>query len=243
MWSIGDDDEDALTKARSIMPYEWAKDLVVDGLPGAAGVDLTGSLAIEVPRGWKDLLGVPYSVIEDSINMVESWQSGAHFRALGETPFTPLALRNAMRGLELYGTGQRTRSGKDINYFGETGARKINTREAILKTLVGLQPVSVSKGYEAYKATKTMQEAIKRRKIKWADRYVNAMKNGDSKARDEVLKEVKEWNAKATKAKKFYRIIDLRKAIEYRLRPNSKAVPKKMRARAKIIAKQWGAQQ
>lgn len=161
LWAIGDDDEDMLTKARESVPSTWMKDLIVYGLPGAtAGVDLTGSLSIEVPRGWKDLIGVPYAAIEDSVNMTKSYQSGATFRALAETPFTPIVARNAMRGIELFTTGHGTRSGRDISAPGERGPRKITGPEAVKKALLGLQPTSVSKGYGAYQATRRLKESL-----------------------------------------------------------------------------------
>jgi hypothetical protein len=240
LWAMGDDDEDSMTIVRESLPHEWLRDLVVYGLPGAAGVDLTGSLSIEVPRSWKDLVGVPYAMIEDTVNTVESLKSGANFRALSETPFTPIAVRNAMRGIELYTHGQYTRSGKAINYHGARGPRKIGAGEAVLKSLMGLQPVSSSKAYSGYKATRKMQDALQERKSDWANRYVNAMVRMDATAMESVKAEVDEWNTKAREEGKPHRLIDIRNAVAYRLKPNSQFLPKILRKEAEQIAEAWG---
>lgn len=239
MWAMGGDDEDPYTKARAVMPNDWLKDLVVYGLPGVAGADLTGSLSIEVPRSWGDLLGVPFAAWEDTVNMVESLKSGQTFRAISETPLTPIAVRNAMRGIELYRKGQRTRGGKDINLAGEVGPKKITALESYLKSLLGLQPVSVSKGYGAYRATKALQEGVSRRKTKFADRFMNAYNDDDRDGMEAVLREVAEWNEAAAKEGKYWKLIDLRQTLKRRRQVNLLQIPKLMRGRALKIAEEW----
>ena len=239
LWATGDDDEDAITRARAALPQDWMKDMVTYGLPGVAGIDLTGSLGIEVPRGWKDLIGVPYSMIEDTVNTIESLQSGAKYRALSETPFTPLSVRNAMRGIELYTAGQRTRSGKDINYPGDPGAKKISAIEAIGKSVGGFQPTSVSKGYGSYQATQRLRDSLQRKKSKLADRYVNALKSGDEETLKEIKKNVVKWNKEAREEGKPYKIIDIRNSIKYRLRPNIQEIPKNLRRKVLELSNQW----
>ena len=240
LWALGDDDEDVLTRTRELIPSTWLKDMIVYGLPGAAGVDLTGSLSIEVPKTWEDLIGVPWAAVEDTVNTIESLKSGANFRALSETPFTPTSVRNAMRGLELYSEGQRTRSGKAINFYGQEGPRKITGTEAVLKSLAGLQPVSVSKGYAAYRATRKMQKALQERKSKWASRFVNAMIRHNFAEMEKVKAEVREWNDKARQEGKNHKIIDIRRSVKYRLKSGSTNMPKVMRKRAREIAGEWG---
>jgi hypothetical protein len=239
LWALGDDDEDALTKVREAMPNNWLKDMVVYGLPGAsAGWDFSGSLSIEVPRNWKDIIGVPYAVIEDSVNTIKSLKSGQAYRALSETPFTPISARNIMRGIELRITGQRTRSGRDISYPTEYGARKISTLEMITKGL-GIQPTKISKGYQAYRASKEMEEAIKERKRQWADRYVNAFKNNDYEAMQRVQREVEKWNQAMIKKGKPYLVVNLKSSIQNRLRPSIKFTPKRLRGRVLETYEVW----
>lgn len=243
LWAIGDDDEDALTKARAMMPSEWMKDLVVYGLPGVVGVDFTGSLSIEVPRSWIDIFGVPYSTFyEDPTNTIRSLRSGAKFRALSETPFTPLSVRNAMRGIDLYVTGQRTRGGRDITFYGQQGPRKISAKEAIGKGVVGLQPTSVSSGYKAHRAIKKMEQSLKERKRRWADRYVNAYRKGDGEGKEKVLEEIRQWNQKAREEGKSHLYVsNIKRMIQSRLGSGYQYLPKQMRGRAKEISEQWGA--
>lgn len=241
MWALGDDDEDPMTKVREMMPTPFTRDLVSHGLIGAAaGADITGSIAIEVPRKWSDIIGVPYSVGEDIYNTASSLKSGQVYRALSETPITPMAIKNAMRGVELFTTGQRSRSGKDINYPGEKGPRKIGGGEAVMKSVLGLQPLSVSKGYEAYQSAGKLKDAISERKRQWADRYVNAVRRGDRREQNLIEKEIREWNQKARAEGRTYRIVDIRKMIRSRMdEDNMKSMPRAMRGRVRDIAAGW----
>ncbi len=238
-WVLGDDDKDPLTVARGYMPYDWMKDIMTYGLPGVIGFDLTGSLSIEAPRNWKDIIGVPYAMWEDSVNTVKSLHSGQTYRAISEMPITPITVRNAMRGLELYTKGQVSRTGKAINYLDRMGPRKITTKEAIGKSLIGLQPTSVSKGYSAYKATARMEKAIQRRKANWTSRYVNALRAEDDNTKRKVLAEIDKWNKQAIKKKQFYKVINIKDAVKSRLQPGYKGIPKKMRKEALKISEQW----
>ena len=241
MSAMGDDDEDALTKIRGMMPNKFMQDMMVYGLSGAVGgVDLSGSLSIEVPRNFKDIVGVPYAIYEDSMNMVKSIKSGNQYRAVAETPFTPIAVRNAMRGIELYTRGQRTRGGKAINVPGEREPRKITGVEAVKKTVLGLQPIEVSSGYKAYQATQKMKSEIRDKKTAWADQYANAKIDKDLKEMIKIKKEVREWNTKARKEKKFWRIVDIDKMVESRLEGGKiKGIPKSMRKESKERYAAW----
>ncbi|OGW44444.1 MAG: hypothetical protein A2Y66_01755 [Nitrospirae bacterium RBG_13_41_22] len=239
LWALDKDDEDVFTKVRGVLPNQWTRDIVTYGLPGVAGVDFTGSLSIEVPTGWKDLIGVPYSFIEDTMNTTESLKSGAGWKALSETPFTPLSARNAMRGIELYTTGQRTRGGKDINYPGQPGPRKITGMEALGKSLLGLQPVSVSKGYGSYKANQQVQEYVKNKKQKFVDRYINAFKDEDQEKMQKIIGEVNKHNEQVVREGKPYLQIYIFDAVKNRLRPSIQSIPKNLRNKALEISETW----
>jgi hypothetical protein len=236
---LGDDDDDYMTELRSMMPWNWLKDMVVYGLPGVVGVDFSGSLAIEVPKTWSDIIGVPAAAVEDTMNMWQSYKAGQPFRALSESPFTPLAVRNAMSAYTLATRGQMSRSGKAINYFGEIGPRKITTTEALLKGVVGLQPTSSSKSFAAYEATRKMEETVKDRKGRYADQYVNAMRTGDAEGMAQVLREVLAWNMEhAFKRNRPEMEIDIEDSIKSRLRQGSE-VPVNMRRKALEISREW----
>jgi hypothetical protein len=235
--AAGEDDKDAMTEIRKLVPEEWMKDMIVYGLPGAGGVDLTGSLSIEFPRGWNELLGIPYAVYDDTNKMIKSWKSGQKYRAVSESPITPISMRNAMRAVELASTGQRTRSGRDINYPGEVGPRKITKSQATLKAL-GFQPTSVSKGYAAYEAESRVG-AIDEKKSRYADRYVNALRRNDKDEMKKILSEINDWNKKAVKSGNWHRIINIRNAISSRLATGMSNIPKNQRKRAMEIYKEW----
>ncbi|MCK5421243.1 MAG: hypothetical protein KAJ08_03725 [Deltaproteobacteria bacterium] len=200
---------------------------------------MSGSLSIEVPRNWKDIVGVPYAVAKDTANMIDSFKAGQTFRALSETPFTPMALRNAMRGFELYTEGQRTRSGRAISKTGEVTPRKISGAEAIKKGVFGLQPTKMSKGYAAYQATSKPLRVAAEKKKRAADRFMNAFNRDDYEAMRGVLGEITEWNAKALREGKYYMIIDIKGMVESRMKPGIKSIPKQHRANALRIANEW----
>jgi len=239
LWVFGKDDEDALTKIRSGLPRDWLKDIVTYGLPGAGGIDLSGSLSIEVPRSWQDLIGVPYAMYEDTRNSFESYKSGKTFRAISELPFVPIAIRNAMRGIELYTEGQTTRGGRDINYPGKVGPKKLTGAEAIRKTVFGLQPTSVSKGYAAYSASERAIEVLQERKKRFTDRMANAIKSGDSDEVDKIKKEIAEYNLRMKEAGKPHMVVDIKEGLKIRFEPGIKSIPKQQRGNALRISEQW----
>ena len=136
--------------------------------------------------------------------------------------------------------GQRTRSGKDINYPGETGARKITGWEAVKKGVFGIQPTSVSSGYKAYYALSKMKKKIAEKKTAWADRYVNAVRRGDEEERYKIIKEILEWNLAAAEDQKPWRYININRLIKNRMAMDSlRGMPKIQRPRALAISQAW----
>lgn len=236
---IDKDDDDPLTDVRRLFPETWMRDLVVYGLPGVGGFDLSGSLSIEVPRNWKDIIGIPYAIGEDSYNAYVSWKAGQSFRALSEMPFTPIAVRNAMRGLELYKHGQYTRSGRAINAPGETKAQRLTGWEAIEKAIIGLQPVKLSKGYAAYQALDKTGKFIDNKKRMFADRYTNALVRNDQNAIESTRKDIEKWNQIAIESGKPYLMINVKPSVEHRLKPSIYSIPKNQRQNAIDIYKSW----
>jgi hypothetical protein len=238
MWVIGRDDEDALTKVRSGLPRDWMKDMVTYGLPGVAGIDLTGSLSIEVPRNWQDIIGVPYSIMDDSVKSYESWKSGQTFRAVSELPVTPMAVKNAMRGMELYLYGQTTRSGKAVTKPTQVKPRKISAARAVQKGVFGLQPTELSKGYAAYRASGKPLKKLEKKKKYFADRYTNALRKGDGSHKI-VEKELREYNKKMREMGKPYMVVDPGAMIKSRFKPGIESIPKKLRGKTIETYQQW----
>ncbi len=234
-----DEDEDPMTEIRSKIPSKKLKDVVTYGLPGAAGFDITGSLGMSLPQNFFDILGVPYAMVEDTNNMMMSIKSGDYYRSVAETPITPMVIRNAMRGNELYEKGQKTRSGRMITEPGTATPKKLTGVEAVGKGIFGLQPTSMSKGYAAYRATKKATESMSEKKRYLANRYANAIRREDKKEIAKIKAEIKAWNAKAKKENKPYRVIDIRGMLKSRLKTRGSMAPKIMRRREKEITTQW----
>jgi hypothetical protein len=239
MSAIGKEDEDALTKIRENLPHNWTRDLVTYGLPGIGGIDMSGSLSIEFPRSWIDVFGVPYATYEDSLNTIESWKSGQKFRALSESPVTPIVVRNLFRGIDLYVYGQTTRSGRAISKPTEVSPQKLTLVQAIRKAGLGLQPTTLSSGYAAYQASRKAQTVINDKKKYFANRYVNAIRKNDNAEMKRIGAEIAQWNKDAIKIGKPYLVIDIRKMIESRLRPAIKTQPKMMRPNVLRISEAW----
>jgi hypothetical protein len=239
MWAIGDDDEDAMTKIRENLPYNWLRDLVTYGLPGIGGIDTSGSLSIEFPRSWKDIIGVPYAIMEDTANTMESWKSGQKFRAISETPFTPMVMRNAIRGMDLYLYGQTTRSGRAISKPGEVEPIKLNEYEMFRKAVLGLQVTKLSSGYSGFQATMKPGDVLSRKKTYFVNRFVNAIRRGDDDAQAKVIAEVLKWNAEKIADGKPHLAIDPRKMIIERQKPGIMSIPKNLRGNALAISNAW----
>jgi hypothetical protein len=238
MWALGRDDEDAMTAIREVVP-DWARDTVTYGLPGAAGVDISGSLSLDMPREWYELLGVPYAAYKDTLNMVESWKSGQPGRAIAESPVTPIMVRNAMRGIDTYVYGQYTRSGRPINAPGEYGPRKIDEFDLVKKVALGFQPIDIVKGYSQTKALDKALDMVDSKKKYLSDRYANAIITNNESEQKQVWIEVAKWNERMLADGKPHLVIDLKRSIESRMRQPIQTIPKQQRGNALRTAWAW----
>lgn len=239
MWAIGDDDDDAMTAIRAMLPEGWIRDLVTYGLPGVAGVDISGSLSLDFPREWYEILGVPYAAYKDTLNMVQSWKAGQTTRAIAESPITPMMVRNAMRGLDLYTEGQMTRSGRPINSPDKIGPRKIDSVDLFKKSVLGFQPVEISKGYAQSQALDKAMDKADNKKKYLSDRYVNAIMRNDESEQKAVWIEVEKWNDEISRSGKPHLMIDLKGGIMSRMRQPIQTIPKAMRGNALSTAEAW----
>lgn len=235
---VGDDDDDPLTKAREMMPEKWMKDMVVYGLPGVVGWDVSGSLNIELPTSWTDILGAPTAFYQDTVNMINAWESGLRMKAAASSPITPQVVRNAMRGIELATKGMTTRSGRNINMYGEVGAKKITEWEAAAKFL-GFQPTGVSNIRRSYEAVKKIEEGLTEKKQELADRYVNAYRDKDMDEVREIREEIREWNENVVKKGKPWAKISIKSMIKSRRKGGIDFVPKQLRGKAVETSRVW----
>lgn len=250
------DDDDWTEKIRSWLPQNnLLRDVACYGVPAMAGVNIGGSLKMETPltrglTGGKtpqevltdsigDIIGIPYDllVVKPS-RVMEAHSKGNTWRMLEEA--APVAVKNGMQAWRLYSEGQTTMTGRPINDPGEKGARRLSSGESFGK-LLGFQPVSSTKSYDAYAATKHADQV---RSDKIDELTVLALKTydaGDSAGRREANRELREWNERMKAEGKPHMLItlkDVMRRVKARRREN-RATPKAMQKRARQQAV-WG---
>lgn len=250
------DDDDWTEKIRSWLPQNnLLRDVACYGAPAMAGVNIGGSLKMETPltkglMGGKtpqevltdsigDIIGIPYDllVVKPS-RVMEAHSKGNTWRMLEEA--APVAVKNGMQAWRLYSEGQTTMTGRPINDPGEKGARRLSSGESFGK-LLGFQPVSSTKSYDAYAATKHADQV---RSDKIDELTVLALKTydtGDSAGRREANRELREWNEKMKAEGKPHMLItlkDVMRRVKARRREN-RATPKAMQKRERQQAV-WG---
>lgn len=210
--------ETPVTHARKNIDSQLMRDLVSYGSLGAMGVDLHGSLGIELPKNFTDILGVPWAVIEDSARMGADLKLHDYIRALEDAPFTPMVVRNAMSGYRQYTKGTYTRTGTPIGDLmgGTKEPRKLDFKDFILKAIFGFQGVSASKAYEAYRELTAKKKEVSDVRVRLAKKYVEAKRKGDRKEMRNIKQWLLVWNKEAKADGKRYLVIDLTKSIEYR---------------------------
>ena len=219
------DDDDWTEKIRSWLPQNnLLRDVACYGAPAMAGVNIGGSLKMETPltkglMGGKtpqevltdsigDIIGIPYDllVVKPS-RVMEAHSKGNTWRMLEEA--APVAVKNGMQAWRLYSEGQTTMTGRPINDPGEKGARRLSSGESFGK-LLGFQPVSSTKSYDAYAATKHADQV---RSDKIDELTVLALKTydtGDSAGRREANRELREWNERMKAEGKPHMLITLK---------------------------------
>lgn len=254
--AVTGDDDDWTELIRSHLPESnLLRDVVCYGTPAMAGVNIGGSLKMETPltkglTGGKtpqevltdsigDIIGIPYDllVVKPS-RVMEAHSKGNTWRMLEEA--APVALKNGMQAWRLYSEGQTTMTGRPINDPGEKGARRLSSGESFGK-LLGFQPVSSTKSYDAYAATKHADQV---RSDKIDELTVLALKTydtGDPAGRREVNRELREWNERMKAEGKPHMLINLKdvmRRVKSRRREN-RATPKAMQKRERQQAV-WG---
>ncbi len=230
-------DEDPATLARRKIKNPLLKDVMTFGLTGLGGVDLHGSLGMELPTSITELFGVPYAIIEDSIRMNDFYQIDDYSRMIESSPVTPMVVRNAMAGYRMATEGAYTKTGKPIGDIvgGKVEPRKLTTAEFVRKSF-GFQPTTNTKSYSAYEGLRKSIESHNKKKSILATRFINALREKDKKAIASIRKEIFKWNTTTGKSKPHLRI-DIRRLIKTR-RTASKP-PKQFRRHAQQLRQAW----
>lgn len=155
--------------------WEEYTEALLYGLPGALGIDLTGSIGIEPPGQRElgagqpeeilgevalDLFGVPAGIAQDFLQSAEQLYHGDFGRAFEESPFTPQVLARYLAGTRMEEQGLVTRRG-DIMRDELGQAKRLSPQATEMKKFPGFQPTELSEHYRTY-------EAQKAEKTRWA---------------------------------------------------------------------------
>lgn len=233
LFADGDDPERKL--------YNWAyknggknaADVLFYGMPSMAGVTISGSLGMELPilqdlkgdKPWgrqilssgMEIFGVPVAMLEKIGNTFESAGKGDYWRATEEA--LPTAASNVMKAIRLADEGMTTRSGKPIA-DGTGRPIKLSKSESVAKAL-GFQPVRQSKAFDAHKGQSDVEAFKKNKQDELVTRYLKAFRAKDMAAKEEVLREWRNYNNKMIREDKRHLVIKpLYPLAMQRMKPN-----------------------
>ena len=253
--ATGDDDDWTEAIRKQLPQNTMLRDIVCYGLPAGAGVNLGGSLKMELAltggmqkggtpkevltEGIGDIIGIPWDMfVERPSKVMEAMRADNYWRAVEEV--VPTAVSNGMKAWRLATEGQKTLKGRDINDPGEQGARKLSSGEAFGK-LLGFQPVSATRSYDAYTASKHSDSVRADKADEVATIMVKALDAGDSAEMVRARKVLKDWNLKMEEeGKPHMRILmkDVQKRVTQRRR-KARMTPK-ARQRGEAFQSVWG---
>lgn len=253
--ATGDDDDWTEAIRKQLPQNTMLRDIVCYGLPAGAGVNLGGSLKMELAltggmqkggtpkevltEGIGDIIGIPWDMfVERPSKVMEAMRADNYWRAVEEV--VPTAVSNGMKAWRLATEGQKTLKGWDINDPGERGARRLSSGEALGK-LLGFQPVSATRSYDAYAASRHSDSVRADKADEVATIMVKALDAGDSAEMVRARKVLKDWNAKMEKeGKPHMRILmkDVQKRVTQRRR-QARLTPK-ARQKGEAFQSVWG---
>ena len=253
--ATGDDDDWTEAIRKQLPQNTLLRDIVCYGLPAGAGVNLGGSLKMELAltggmqkggtpkevltEGIGDIIGIPWDMfVERPSKVMEAMRADNYWRAVEEV--VPTAVSNGMKAWRLATEGQKTLKGRDINDPGEQGARKLSSGEAFGK-LLGFQPVSATRSYDAYTASKHSDSVRADKADEVATIMVKALDAGDSAEMVRARKVLKDWNLKMEEeGKPHMRILmkDVQKRVTQRRR-KARMTPK-ARQKGEAFQSVWG---
>lgn len=207
--------EDPTEMVRSHFESPEARDAATYGVPALVGVNLSGSLGMELPVFERieydqqltdqvldnslEILGVPVALIEDIGLAAGYLRQGNTGRALEEV--LPAGLANILKAHRLTTKGAYTRSGRPIALPGETEAHRLTAEEAIAQA-IGFQPLSRAKSWDAYSTAEDLKNFRQSKQKQLVYDYLQAVRSGDEKARRKAMRERLEWNKRMHEAGK-----------------------------------------
>jgi GGDEF domain-containing protein len=174
---------------------KWSKYMLY-GVPGALGIDLTGSLGTDIPTSVMEVLGAPTEWFKRIKHMYQDIKQGDTQRAIEDFPLMPNFTRSPMASYRYATRGIESRTGKKKTDE-DFEPVKLTTGEAIKKS-IGFQPTKVSEFYRKERATGLVRKTWQNRKKtllaklrKAGDKY-----GLDSSQFNKVLDEIIEYNEK-----------------------------------------------
>lgn len=242
--------EDYLGKdVRENLP-DSMRDLVMYGAPALVGVNIGGSLGMEIPfldryqtdqsvssqvsERVGDFVGIPWAMFDELSNSIEAVQRGDIERSV--EILSPSFLKNILSAQRLYTEGQTTASGRPINLPGKKEPRKLTASEAIAKS-AGFQPISSTKSYDIYRTIEDLKNYKDTKQQEFATEYMKALNRHDLKGMADVRKKVIEWNKKVIKDKHPEYRINLKRSIAARRKARQPA--KQMRGVARELMESY----
>ena len=185
------------------------------------------------------LFGIPYDMaVNKTSKFFEAGKYGDGYKMI--EALAPTFVANAMQAYRLATEGQTTIKGRPINSPGQPGARKLSGAEAMGKVL-GFQPTSSAKSYEAYRAGKR-QDAVRSDKVNdLAVLVLKSIDTGKPDGRIAMMKELRAWNKRMQEEGKPHMLIqpkDVLRRVKSRRREN-RATPKQRQKGAAQMAT-WG---
>ena len=161
---------------------------------------------------------------------MEAHSKGNTWRMLEEA--APVAVKNGMQAWRLHSEGQTTMTGRPINDPGEKGARRLSSGESFGK-LLGFQPVSSTKSYAAYAATRHADQVRSDKIDELTVLMLKTYDTGDLAGRREANRKLREWNEKMKAEGKPHMLIKLKdvlRRVKSRRREN-RVTPKAIQKR------------
>jgi len=171
---------------------DWA-DMVFYGGPGLVGVDLTGSISIEVPRSAAELIGIPYEYAKRTKNFmddiyVQDWQ-----RAAEDFPLTPQFAKYPIQAYRYATEGFKTRTGVDI-VDDDFQPIKLTQWEAMRKA-AGFQPTRISEHWRKERTRAITKKYWEDRKTRLLTAHRNALSAGDYQKLAEIGGKIQDLNS------------------------------------------------
>lgn len=255
--SSGDDwGEEYILENLSDGESSWLRDLVAYGLPGLAGVNLGGSLGMELPMGerldtnktltkqiWTnfgELIGVPAAIFEDGEMAIRAMNAGDGSRALEY--LLPSGLANIPKAIRLGTEGAHTISGTPVALPGTDEAAKLGAG-AMIARMLGFADTKTAKAWDLSQKIEDFKSYKLAKQSKFANRIANALaSDGSQEEKSEkiqkVLAELQEWNLEQWEAGRPEYIINLKQAL--RSRTEVQKPPKYLRQKALEIGQNMG---